>query len=259
MWGAHIIGEVQQKLKAYSVADVEFVMFLPEAHLLLAEASLEPGSPIKLGSQGIYRLDTSVGGNFGAFTTNRTANAVKEMGCSYTLIGHCEERWDKAGIMAEAGIEDSTAVNRILRDEIKAARRANLSVLYCVGEKSGEEDRWQEVLDEQLGIGLEGVDTRNVVIGYEPVWSIGPGKRNPGASRIAQVARYIKGRTCGLDVVYGGGLKAGNAKEMAEILDLDGGLIALTRFTGEIGFYPEEYLEIISLYLSHSCQKGVVA
>lgn len=50
---------------------------------------------MRLGSQGVYRADTAVGGNFGAFTTNRPANAVAQMGCSGTLIGHCEERNDK--------------------------------------------------------------------------------------------------------------------------------------------------------------------
>ena len=68
---------------------------------------------------------------------------------------------------------------------------------------------------------------------------------------IEKIARFVKERTGGLDVVYGGGLKADNAAMLASIADIDGGLIALTRFSGEIGFYPEEYLEIIRLYLGH--------
>lgn len=50
-------------------------------------------------------------------------------------------------------------------------------------------------------------------------------------------------------MVYGGGLKAENAAMLRSIPEIDGGLIALTRFSGEIGFYPEEYLEIVHLYL----------
>ena len=53
----------------------------------------------------------------------------------------------------------------------------------------------------------------------------------------------------GLFVVYGGGLKQDNAAMLASIDEIDGGLIALTRFQGEIGYYPEEYLEIIRLYM----------
>lgn len=55
-----------------------------------------------------------------------------------------------------------------------------------------------------------------------------------------------------MDVVYGGGLKADNAQVLASIPEIDGGLIALTRFRGEIGFYPEEYLHIIATYLAES-------
>ena len=51
------------------------------------------------------------------------------------------------------------------------------------------------------------------------------------------------------DVVYGGGLKQDNAAMLASIDEIDGGLIALTRFSGEIGFYPDEYLDIIRRYL----------
>ena len=51
-------------------------------------------------------------------------------------------------------------------------------------------------------------------------------------------------------MVYGGGLKTDNAAMLASIPEIDGGLIALTRFSGEIGFYPDEYLEIVDLYLA---------
>jgi triosephosphate isomerase len=87
------------------------------------------------------------------------------------------------------------------------------------------------------------------VIAYEPIWSIGPGKTPAGKEYITKIARFVKEQTGGMDIVYGGGLKQDNAAMLASIDEIDGGLIALTRFTGEIGFYPEEYLEIIRLYL----------
>lgn len=249
-WGAAIVRGAQDALRDYPQA--EFVMYLPEAHLLGAAAARTPGSPVKLGSQGVYRADTAVGGNFGAFTTNRTGNAVREMGCESTLIGHCEERNDKLGVLSEAGVagaEAAAAVSRLLNAEIRAALAAGLDVLYCIGERSEEQDRWQEVLGAQLDIGLAGVDKSRVVIAYEPVWSIGPGKTPADKPYITKIARFVKERTGGMDVVYGGGLKKDNAAMLASIEEIDGGLIALTRFSGEIGFYPEEYLEIIRLYL----------
>ena len=204
---------------------------------------------MKVGCQGVYREDTAVGGNFGAFTTNRTANAVKSMGCVTTIIGHCEERRDKAGILAEAGVSDTAAVNRLLNKEIQAAVKAGLSVLYCIGETSEEQERWQEVLREQLETGLAGVDREKVTIAYEPVWAIGPGKVPPDKEYITRIGSFVKEVTGGMDVVYGGGLKTDNAEMLASVPVMDGGLIALTRFSGEIGYYPEEYLEIIRTYM----------
>ncbi len=248
-WGAAVVDGTQEGLRRYDPEKVEFVQYLPEAHLLGAAAALTPDSPVKLGSQGVYRMDTAVGGNFGAFTTNRPASIVKAMGCVSTLIGHCEERNDKKGILAEAGSADASAVDRLLNQEIRCAQKAGLTVLYCIGETSEEQPQWEQVLGAQLDVGLEGVDKSKVVIGYEPVWSIGPGKTPAGKDYITKIARFVKERTGGMDVVYGGGLKAENAAMLASIEEIDGGLIALTRFQGEIGFYPEEYLEIVRLYL----------
>ena len=248
-WGAAVVRGPQEALRQYDPADVEFVQYLPEAHLLSAAAARTEGSPVQLGSQGVYRMNTAVGGTFGAFTTNRPASIVKAMGCTSTLIGHCEERNDKKGILAEAGVTDAAAVNRLLNQEIRCAQEAGLSVLYCIGETSEEQSQWEQVLGEQLDVGLAGVDKSRVVIAYEPVWSIGPGKTPADKDYITKIARFVKERTGGMDVVYGGGLKANNAAMLASIEEIDGGLIALTRFQGEIGFYPAEYLEIIRLYL----------
>ena len=179
-WGSYIVAHTQEGLKHYDPSQVEFVQYFPEAHILGAVGARCEGSPVQVGCQGVYRMNTAVGGNFGAFTTNRPASAARAMGCTSTIIGHCEERNDKAGILAEAGVTDTAAVNRLLNQEIRLAVEQGLTVLYCIGEKSEEQERWQDVLGEQLSVGLEGVDTSKVVIGYEPVWSIGPGKTPAG-------------------------------------------------------------------------------
>lgn len=248
-WGSYIVSGVQEELKQYQDADVDFTVFFPEAHLIPAVEALCLNSPLQVGCQGVYREDTEIGGRFGAFTASRTANAVKAIGCSAAVIGHYEERTDKAGILGEAGIVDPKAVNRLMNKEIRQALRSGLKVLYCVGETALEQSCWQEVLREQLETGLEGVDTSLVTIAYEPIWAIGPGKTPPDAAYITKIGSYIKEVTGGMDVVYGGGLKTDNARMLADIPVMDGGLIALTRFSGQIGFYPDEYLEIVRAYL----------
>lgn len=248
-WGSYIVDQTQKELMEYETENVEFAMFFPEAHVLTAAGALCEGSPVKVGCQGVFRQDTAEGGNFGAFTTSRTANAARALGCSCVLIGHCEERKDKVGILA-AGGGDPSAVNKILNQEIREAVRAGLKVLYCIGETSEEQPRWQEVLRTQLEEGLKDVDKGCVTIAYEPVWAIGPGKTPPDKEYIQKIGAFVKEITGGMDVVYGGGLKQDNAAMLASVPDMDGGLIALTRFSGEIGFYPEEYLEIVKLYLT---------
>lgn len=248
-WAEYIVKNTQDELKKYDRSEVEFAMYFPEVHLLNAAKAKTEDSPIKVGCQSVYRADTAVGGNFGAFTTNRPASAMVAAGCETTIIGHCEERNDKTGILAEAGVTDTDAVNRLLNQEIICAIERGMTVLYCIGEKSEEQDQWQEVLGKQLEIGLKDVDKSKVVIAYEPIWSIGPGKTPAGKDYITKIARFVKEQTGGMDIVYGGGLKQDNAAMLASIDEIDGGLIALTRFQGEIGYYPEEYLEIIRLYM----------
>ncbi len=257
-YGHFVVSSTQEGLKKYDPAKVEFIQFLPEAHILNAVSARTSGSPLLLGSQGVYRENVAPGGNFGAFTTNRPAAAVKALGCEAVLIGHCEERNDKKGILAQAGVKDAYAINCLLNQEIRCAVVAGLKAVYCIGETAEEQPQWEQVLGAQLKEGLDGIEAakEHVVIAYEPVWSIGPGKVPADQNYITKIARFVKEKTDGMDVVYGGGLKADNAGMLASIAEIDGGLIALTRFQGEIGFYPEEYLEIIRLYLGSGFEKA---
>lgn len=248
-WGSYIVRHTQDELKNYDKDQVDFTMFFPEMHLLGALDARCEDSLLQIGCQGVFRSDVEQGGNFGAFTTGRPAAAMKAAGCGAVIIGHCEERNNLNGILAEAGMREPKTVNRILNQEVQCAIARGMKVLYCIGEKEEEQEQWMEVLGEQLEIGLEGADKSMVAIAYEPVWSIGPGKTPAGKEYITKIARFIKEKTDGLDVVYGGGLKQDNAKMLASISEIAGGLIALTRFQGEIGYYPEEYLEIIRIYL----------
>lgn len=249
-WAKYIVDKVQEKLRAYDEDEMEFVFFFPEAHLIPAAEARSVDSPVILGCQGVYREDVAAEGNFGAYTSNRPASAAAGLGCGWALIGHCEERMDKMGILAEAGVKDALAVNRILNQEVRAAQKAGLKVLYCVGERMEEQERWQQVLKDQLTLGLKDVDLERIVLAYEPVWSIGPGKSPADKGYITKIACFLKECVGNVDVVYGGGLKKDNASMLASIPEINGGLIALTRFSGEIGFYPEEYLEIVSMYYS---------
>ncbi|NIM95985.1 MAG: triosephosphate isomerase [Anaerolineales bacterium] len=241
--------------------------------------SLNPDSTVNLsiGCQGVHWEDVSDGGNFGAFTTSLPAKAAKNFGCTWTIIGHSEERKSKLQILEaydarikdnpEIKVEALSTINGIIRNEVLCALQAGLNVLLCIGETQEErgegefEDqkpRVQRVLKSQLLSNLEGVGNflreREIAIGYEPIWAIGPGKIPPGEEYIRFVSSNVKDILhedidLKAAVVYGGGLKEENAGMLSNIESIDGGLVALTRFTGDIGFDVTGLQKIIENYI----------
>ncbi len=233
---------------------------------------------LAIGVQGVHWSDIQPGKNFGAFTTSLPAAAAVNLGSQWAIIGHSEERRAKLQVIqafepdAEQDPEllkrANRAVDGLVGAEVNCALSAGLRVLLCVGETAAErgagafeeqKPRIEAVLRSQLQTGLqqaaEAVKVQKVVIGYEPVWAIGPGKTPPGKEYIAFVSAFIKDVVqdlCGAEiaVVYGGGLKEENAAMIAGIETIDGGLVALTRFTGEIGFDVQGLKGIVEKYLA---------
>jgi triosephosphate isomerase len=267
---------------------VELVYLLPEGLLIPASDELEshPRTEtrnIAVGCQGVFRENIAAGANFGAFTTNLPAAAAVNLGAGWAIIGHSEERKDKLGILAayDAGIERSgqaqrkaaETVNRLINQEVLCAFESGLNVLLCIGETAEERGEGtfeeqqpgiQRALHSQVEIGLSGVASylgrQKLVVGYEPIWAIGPGKTPPGAEYIGFVSGYIKKSSEEIHgfvppVVYGGGLKEANAEEIAGVATIDGGLVALTKFTQPIGFDPNDLLIIVEKYLERK-RKG---
>lgn len=262
--------------------DIRLTYLLPEALLIpamekLASYTAEETSNLHIGCQGVFRENVMPGGNFGAFTTNLPAAAAKNMGCSWSIIAHSEERKDKLGIIGAfepAYNEDEvlrkkamTALNNLINQEVLCALDAGLDVLLCVGETAEErgggtfeeqKPRIEAVLKAQLEAGLKGVENklgdRKIVIGYEPIWAIGPGKTPPDGEYIGFVSSYIKSVVRemydkDIIVVYGGGLKEENAGMISNIETIGGGLVALTKFTQPIAFEPEGLAKIIQKYV----------
>lgn len=219
-----------------------YTVFFPEAHVMTAVAS---SKKVRIGCQGVYRKDVEKGGNFGAFTTLRTAKSMSALGVTDAIIGHCEERNDKNELLQLGGGQGD--VNIILNSEIKAAINCGMEVLYCIGEKSEEQPLKYEVLRHQLEVGLKDVDLSKVTIAYEPVWAIGVGKVPPDREYIEDITKFVK-TIVNCPVVYGGGLKKDNAEMLGSIEALDGGLIALTRFGKDFGFYLNDFEDIVATY-----------
>lgn len=246
--GINHVGE-KEEYGASLVAGIEamklplpITIFFQESNLLSA---LSKAKSVTIGCQSVHDQDVAPGGNFGAFTSFRSAKAMKGIGVNATIIGHCEERAYLNRLKNQFGGQGD--VSGILNQEVKRAQEAGLKVLFCIGEKSEEQERKYEVLRSQIEKGLAGVDLSSVAIAYEPVWAIGPGKIPPDRPYIEDIARFIKS-IAPVDVVYGGGLKEENAEMISSIPEVDGGLIALTRFGKDFGFYLSDFEKIVKLY-----------
>lgn len=241
-WAKEILSGIEEGTKKYT--NIDFAVFVPEGHIITASENTEN---VAVGAQGVFRRDVISGKNFGAFTTLQTAKSATFLGANYAIIGHCEERNNLREIIERSNGTNFNVINEILNEEIKCAIDAGMKVLYCVGERTEEQEKRFEVLSEQVKVGLDGIDESKVVVAYEPVWAIGPGKPVPTAEYIDEVAKCIK-KNASIDVLYGGGLKLENAQMMAELESLDGGLIALTTFGADFGFSVDNYLKIVDKY-----------
>ncbi|MFI3283875.1 MAG: triose-phosphate isomerase family protein [Erysipelotrichaceae bacterium] len=241
-----ILNPLVEPLKKYE--NYLFDFYIQEAHILNAVEIVKDSTNIRIGCQSNFYDDVSKGGNFGAFTSHRTASSMKAMECSNSLIGHFEERKHLNYLYSLANIDGQEIVNRILNKEIKMAHAQNMEVCYCIGESDTQLENWDEVLLGQLRIGLQDIDCSKVIIGYEPLWSIGPGKTPADRSYIEKVINLVHSFNPNLKVIYGGGVKQDNAAMLAGIDTMSGGLIGLTNFTTNLGFHADEFLEIVEMY-----------
>ena len=174
----------------------------------------------------------------GAFTGEVSATMLKDVGVEYAIVGHSERR--------ALYKEDDALVAR----KFVAAQSQGIVPILCVGETLEERESGQtmDVVSRQLSAVLDvaGVAAmRNAVVAYEPVWAIGTGK-NATPEQAQEVHAHIRSAVAaqdatiaaGLRVLYGGSVKAGNAREIFAMPDVDGGLI------GGASLKADEFLEI---------------
>lgn len=176
------------------------------------------GSGIELGGQDCHpKLK-------GAHTGDVSAAILKDLDCRFVIVGHSERR------------ADHSETDALVKAKAEAALAAGLTAIVCIGEREAERDagRTLDVVKTQLlGSLPKGASPATVVIAYEPVWAIGTG-RTPTTAEIAEVHALIRkelaqviGKTPaqGMRLLYGGSVKAANAKEIFAVDGVDGGLV----------------------------------
>ena len=202
-------------------------------------ARLLKSSSIALGAQ------STCAEPIGAFTGEVSAGMLKDVGCKYVVVGHSERR----AIYKE---DDALVARKFL-----ATQSQKLIPILCVGETLDERERslTMQVVSRQLGavLDLAGVQAmKQAVVAYEPVWAIGTGK-NATPSQAQEVHAHIRAEVAARDakiaselrILYGGSVKAGNAKEIFAMPDVDGGLV------GGASLKADEFLKICAAAQAH--------
>lgn len=162
----------------------------------------------------------------GAYTGNISGEMLKSAGCGMVLIGHSERR----AYEGEAG--------EVLANKVKAALRADLTPIFCVGESLDEREsgRTLDIVRGQLADGLGWLTESalsKVVIAYEPVWAIGTGRvASPEQAQEVHAAirawvgnTWSAGAARSMRILYGGSVKPANVAGIMTQPDVDGALV----------------------------------
>jgi triosephosphate isomerase len=208
------------------------VLVCPPFVYLWETGRLLKDSEVALGAQSICAE------SLGAFTGEVSGAMLRDVGCRYVLVGHSERR-------QLYGESDSLVARKFM-----AVQAQGLVPVLCVGETLEEREggRTTEVVTRQLEavLSVSGVGSlASAVIAYEPVWAIGTG-RTASPEQAQEVHAMIRGKVAALDatiassvrILYGGSVKASNARELFAMADIDGGLV------GGASLKAEEFAQI---------------
>ena len=210
------------------------LMICPPATLVMTFAVVALGSKVEIGAQDCHAEPA------GAFTGDISAEMLADVGAKAIIVGHSERRTYHKETDAH------------VRAKAQAVWRAGLTAIVCIGETRAERaaGRTLDVLGRQIEGSLpSGPTAANLVIAYEPVWAIGTGVA-PTATDVAQAHEFIRGRLAArygetaeaVRILYGGSVKASNARELMAVANVDGALV------GGASLKADEFLAIAGAY-----------
>ncbi|MFM2360104.1 MAG: hypothetical protein RLY16_2097 [Bacteroidota bacterium] len=162
----------------------------------------------------------------GAYTGEVSAEMLKSIAIPYVILGHSERR------------EYFQESNAMLAEKVNLSFENGLKPIFCCGEaleirEAGTQNAFVENQLKESLFHLTAEQLTNFVIAYEPIWAIGTGKT--ASSEQAQemhahirsvfTAQYGAAVADSISILYGGSVKAANAKEIFGQPDVDGGLV----------------------------------
>lgn len=196
------------------------IVIAPTATALYAVDNVVEGTHVQLGGQNMHFAEA------GAYTGEISGAMLKDVGCTYVILGHSERR--------EYFGETDDMVNL----KVKAAFKQGLTPILCVGETLAQREGGvtQSFVESQVEAALKDISAQqvaNMVIAYEPIWAIGTGKTASAqeANEVCALIRrkvaalYDQGTAQEVRIQYGGSVKPGNIAELMSQSDIDGALV----------------------------------
>ena len=207
------------------------VIITPPYTLIESYSKYFKNKKILIGAQNCYQKE-----QFSSNTAAISPYMLRSVGAKYTLVGHSDNR----------GEGDT---DLMLKDKVRYALKNNLKVVFCIGENKTEKNNKKtlSVLKRQLTKVLEKkFNKNNIIVAYEPIWSIGTGKI-PSKNELEKTAIYIKKVLKDIfkkspALLYGGSVDGNNVEMFKKIREIDGFLI------GGASKSSKKFIDIIKNY-----------
>ena len=196
------------------------IFAVPFPYLIMANSELDDNKNYFAAAQNCYSKKS------GAFTGEVSADMLQSIGIKYCVLGHSERR------------EYFSESNQFLADKINICLATDITPIFCCGEplpirEKGAQNGFVETQLKESLYHLSAEDIKKIVIAYEPIWAIGTGKTatTEQAQEMHAYLRQVLAKQFGhevaddVSILYGGSVKAGNAKELFDCPDVDGGLV----------------------------------
>jgi triosephosphate isomerase len=229
-----ILNKINNFVKSDKKFNTRYKAIITPPHTLVESyVKLFLNQKISIGAQNCYHKD-----NFGANTGSVSPFMIKSVGAQYMIVGHSDNR-----------SEGDTDV--MLKSKVENSLNNKLKVIFCIGENKTDKrkNRTFKVLKKQIESVLEKkFNYRDIIIAYEPIWSIGTGKI-PEANDLLKTTLFIKKVLKNIfkkpnspAVLYGGSVDVNNIAQFRNLNEINGFLI------GGASKSDKKFIDIIKNY-----------